>query len=168
MWVGETEKAIRGAFAEAEREDGVLLFDEADSFLRSRAGAVRSWEVTQVNEFLQQLECFPGVVACTTNLWDTLDEAAMRRFVFKIEFRYLGPTQAWALFQVMLAPLAMDVPDMIREDLGRVASLAPGDFAAVRRRVLALGGSVSCRDLIAGLRAEVAARVGRRAPAGFR
>jgi hypothetical protein len=35
MWVGETEKAIAAAFAEAAAEDAVLLFDEVDSFLET-------------------------------------------------------------------------------------------------------------------------------------
>ncbi len=43
MWVGETEKAIAAAFRAAEEEGAVLLFDEADSFLRDRRGASRSW-----------------------------------------------------------------------------------------------------------------------------
>ena len=87
-YVGQTERNIAAAFEEARQDGSILLFDEADSFLRDRRGAVRSWEVTQVNEFLQQLESFPGIVACTTNLWRDIDEAALRRFVFKLELLF--------------------------------------------------------------------------------
>lgn len=79
-WVGVTEQNIADAFEEARKDGAVLLFDEADSFLLDRRSATRSWEMTKVNEFLQQMEVFPGVVACTTNLMDTLDQASLRRF----------------------------------------------------------------------------------------
>ncbi len=70
MWVGGTEKNIAGMFREAERERAVLMLDEADSFLRDRRGANRSWEVTQVNELLVQMEHFDGLFICSTNLMD--------------------------------------------------------------------------------------------------
>lgn len=50
LLVGQTEQAIAAAFREAERDGAVLLFDEADSFLRDRRTALQSWEVTQVND----------------------------------------------------------------------------------------------------------------------
>jgi hypothetical protein len=45
-----------------------LVFDEVDSFLQDRRRAVRTWEMTEVNEFLQQPESFSGVVVYTTKL----------------------------------------------------------------------------------------------------
>jgi SpoVK/Ycf46/Vps4 family AAA+-type ATPase len=58
----------------------VLLLDEADSFMQSRKDAVRNYEVSEVNEMLQGMERFNGIFICTTNLFDRLDEAALRRF----------------------------------------------------------------------------------------
>ncbi|GHV30367.1 ATPase [Synergistales bacterium] len=49
--VGMSERYVAEAFRAAEREDAVLLIDEADSFLYSRDAAARSWENTLVNEF---------------------------------------------------------------------------------------------------------------------
>jgi SpoVK/Ycf46/Vps4 family AAA+-type ATPase len=172
-WVGETEKAIAEAFLEAEEEGAVLLFDEADSFLRDRRGASRGWEVTQVNEFLQRLECARGVVACTTNLAHDLDEAALRRFVFKIPFGFLDGERAAALFARALAPhLAAPLGDDEREvlvaTLARVGDLAPGDFAAVARRLGALGARVTVASCVAELQLEVRAKQrAPRAPVGF-
>jgi SpoVK/Ycf46/Vps4 family AAA+-type ATPase len=74
----------------------VLLLDEADSFLRSRRLAERNYEVTEVNEMLQGMERFAGVFICTTNLFEDLDEAALRRFTFKIRFHPLNPSSASA------------------------------------------------------------------------
>jgi transitional endoplasmic reticulum ATPase len=56
MWLGESEKAIAAAFEEAADLRVFLIFDEADSLLRDRFAAHHSWEVTQVNEMLTQME----------------------------------------------------------------------------------------------------------------
>ncbi len=80
----------------------MLLLDEADSFLRSRKDAQQSWEITQVNELLTQMESFSGIFICSTNLVTTMDEASLRRFDYKIRFNYLKPEQSWALFNQLL------------------------------------------------------------------
>jgi transitional endoplasmic reticulum ATPase len=51
-FVGGTEHKIAGAFAEARDTGAFLMFDEADSLLQERAHAVRSWEISEVNEML--------------------------------------------------------------------------------------------------------------------
>jgi SpoVK/Ycf46/Vps4 family AAA+-type ATPase len=167
MWVGGTEKAIAQAFADADAEDAVLLFDEADSYLRDRTRAVTSWEQTAVNEFLTQLESFRGVVACTTNLWRDIDEAALRRFVFKVEFRFLRPEQAQALFRAFFPEAVPGSEEMIDARLRRMASLAPGDFAAVARRTRALGALPDADALIRMLEAEVSVKRVAPRPVGF-
>lgn len=170
-WVGGTERLIAEAFRQAEDDDAVLLFDEVDSFLRDRRTAMRSWEVTEVNEFLQQLETFRGVVACTTNLWRDIDEASLRRFVFKIEFRFLEPEQALALFRSMFADDVDSLDDattgMARASFARLQNLTPGDFAAVARRRRALGGRPSVGELIAAVVAEARAKPGAARAIGF-
>lgn len=168
MWVGETEKNLARAFEEAEQDDALLLFDEADSFLQDRRGAHRSWEISQVNEFLQQLERFRGVVVCTTNLMKHLDEASLRRFVFKVEFRWLKPEQAVALFDSQLGPhLEAPADEATRRAVSTLGSLAPGDFAAVTRRLGALRKRVSPREALELLRGEVAVKQGAPRPVGF-
>jgi transitional endoplasmic reticulum ATPase len=167
-YVGETEQAIARAFREAERDGAVLLFDEADSFMRERRGAVRSWEVTQVNEFLQQLEAFPGVVACTTNLVDELDEAAARRFTFNVEFRYLKLDQAVRLFEQHFgAELASDWERDVRSALSRIPNLTPGDFSSVARRTRALGIAPRVGDLTQALIEIARAKPASRRAVGF-
>jgi SpoVK/Ycf46/Vps4 family AAA+-type ATPase len=85
-YVGETEQAMARMFEAAEQEQAVLLLDEADSFMRSRRRAERNYEVSEVNEMLQGMERFAGIFICTTNLFEDIDEAALRRFTFKIRF----------------------------------------------------------------------------------
>lgn len=135
MWVGGSEKNLARAFAEAEQDGAVLLLDEVDSFLQDRRGARQSWEVTQVNEMLTQMESFSGVFIASTNLMDGLDQAALRRFDLKVKFDYLKPQQARQLFTKHCAALGVDAePDKIRGRLDRLSLLTPGDFAAVARQ----------------------------------
>jgi SpoVK/Ycf46/Vps4 family AAA+-type ATPase len=157
MWVGGTEQQLAEAFREARDEGAVLLFDEADSFLRDRRRAHQTWEVTHTNEFLQQLEEFPGVVACTTNLVEDLDPACLRRFVFKVRFDFLTSDQVSRLFRATLRALgaepANDGAPMVR--LAGLDRVTPGDFAAVRRRLSALRAPVTPERLAAELEAEL-------------
>src|SRR4029077_14887669 len=106
-FVGGTEKHLADAFRDAKDERSLLLLDEADSFLRDRRHATQTWEATQVNELLQQLEAFTGVVACTTNLFHELDQAALRRFAFRIRFEYLPPDKAREHLHRLLAALGI-------------------------------------------------------------
>ena len=136
MWVGGTEKNIANAFREAKEEGAVLVFDEVDSFLQDRRSAQRSWEVTQVNEMLVQMENYDGIFIATTNLMSGLDQASIRRFDMKLEFRYLKPEQAWRLFKKECR--AMGIEDSFDKKLQTkvktLKHIAPGDFAAIRRQ----------------------------------
>jgi len=165
LYLGESEKAIARAFQEAEETGSILLFDEVDSFLQDRNKATKSWEVTQVNEFLQQMEIFRGFVVCTTNLYEGLDAASLRRFIFKIKFDFLKPEQTVMLFRTMLPEiltnfglLSFDEEDLIKKEATSIYGLAPGDFAAVRRREKALGRVHDIQEVIKMLKDEVKAK----------
>jgi len=154
-YVGETEQNMARMFDEAEREGAVLLLDEADSFLRSRQRAERNYEVTEVNEMLQGMERFSGVLVCTTNLFDELDEAALRRFSFKIGFKPLEPAQRERMFIAeALAGDANALTDEQRKRLALLDQLAPGDFAAVQRQCDILGDAFDADGFLSQLEAE--------------
>ena len=154
-FVGETEQNMAKMFEEAQSENAVLLLDEADSFLRSRQRAERSYEVTEVNEMLQGMERFGGLFICTTNLFDELDEAALRRFTFKVKFRPLRSQQREAMF--VAEALNGDASLLTAEHHERLAALdqlAPGDFAAVKRQVDVLGVGFEADEFLAQLESE--------------
>lgn len=134
-WIGEMEQNLAKAFAEAEEQQAVLLLDEVDSMLQNRQQAVRSWEISQVNEFLVQMESFNGVLITTTNRFDDLDQAALRRFDFKIHFDYLTYDQRWALLQHVCdeLKLAVDEQDVVVQ-LKSLDRLCAGDFAVIVRQ----------------------------------
>lgn len=136
MYVGQTEQQIAALFDDARQRDAVLVLDEADSFLRDRRSAQQSWEVTQVNELLTQMEAFDGIFIATTNLMESLDAASLRRFPWKIRFDYLKPNQRWALFAQEFVRLGGAVATMeaYKEAVLRLDRLTPGDVAAVVRQ----------------------------------
>ncbi|UOO91921.1 AAA family ATPase [Vitreoscilla stercoraria] len=130
-YVGESERLIAEAFEEAIRDDAILIFDEVDSFLQDRRQAHQSWEVTQVNEMLTQMEAFQGIFVATTNLMKHLDQAALRRFDFKIEFGFLRLEQRWQLFQAYCQHFGLACPHSLEYAVGKLHVLTPGDFAVV-------------------------------------
>ena len=132
-YVGGTEQNIATAFMEAKKKKAVLVFDEVDSFLQSRSIAHNSWEITQVNEMLTQMENFEGIFIATTNLIDTLDEASLRRFDIKLKFDYLNEKQALRLFENGCNGLNLQISNSAKIKLANLAYLTPGDFAAVLR-----------------------------------
>ena len=169
MYVGGSEKNIASMFAEARQQDAVLVLDEADSFLADRRDAKQSWEVTQVNELLTQMEAFEGIFVCTTNLMNRLDQACLRRFAFKIKFDYLNADQRWAMFMNELARMGGDM-SQTSEWERRVRSLdtlTPGDFAVVSRQVSMLGATPTPGSVYEVLHSECAAKEQMSKPMGF-
>ncbi len=154
-FVGDTEQAMARMFAEAEDEQAVLLLDEADSFLRSRQRAERSYEVTEVNQMLAGMERFGGIFICTSNLFDQIDEAALRRFTFKIGFAPLTLAQRLRMFSAEALDSVADAPDADqRQRLVALDCLTQGDFAAVRRQATLLGAALPADEFLAQLEAE--------------
>ncbi len=147
MWVGQTEQLIAAAFAEARAEGSILVFDEADSLLADRRGAVRSWEVSQVNEMLTWMESHPLPFACTTNFGENLDSATLRRFTFKVALDYLTPDQSQAAFHTYFA---LEAPP----EIGDLTTLTPGDFAVVHQKAEILGHLQDAKTLAELLHAE--------------
>ncbi len=124
-YVGETEKNIRKMFREAEEKKAILFLDEADSMLSERAGAEHSWEVTQVNELLTQMENFKGIFIAATNFNDNLDAASRRRFALKLKFGYLKPDGIEKVWQAFFPKV--ECSTAVRD----LKALTPGDFKAV-------------------------------------
>lgn len=169
MYIGETEKRIAALFSEAENNSAVLLLDEADSLLRDRRGAVRSWEVTQVNELLLRMERFPGVLVCATNLMEHLDPAVLRRFDFKLHLRYLDLERRQRLCRRLLGGTLTAADELLLKNrLPALDNLTPGDFAVVQRKLRFLDLQADAQRLLDLLTEESRAKPdARRTPVGF-
>jgi AAA+ superfamily predicted ATPase len=103
QFIGETERNIARYFEEVEEKSGILLIDEADSFLRRRDSFSRRWELSEVNTTLSALENSRASVILCTNLYETLDEAVLRRIQEIIEFKM--PSKA-ARYEIWAKELA--------------------------------------------------------------
>ena len=131
-WVGGSEQNIADAFAEAKAKKAMLIFDEADSFLQNRNNAHASWEVSQVNEMLTWMESHEYPFVCTTNLLDTLDEASLRRFTFKIRFDFLSPDKVSNAIEHFFG-ISTEGKNI------NIKGLTAGDFATVKKKTDFLG-----------------------------
>jgi SpoVK/Ycf46/Vps4 family AAA+-type ATPase len=117
--------------------------------------AERSYEISEVNEMLQGMERYSGVFICTTNLFQELDEAALRRFTFKIQFKPLTMLQRERMFVAeALDGDATRLTDEQRQRLRQLDALAPGDFASVKRQVDVLGEAFEPDEFLSQLEAE--------------
>jgi SpoVK/Ycf46/Vps4 family AAA+-type ATPase len=104
---------------------------------------------------LQGMERYSGVFICTTNLFQELDEAALRRFTFKIQFKPLTQAQRERMFVAeALEGDATRFTDEQRQRLRQLDALAPGDFASVKRQVDVLGEAFEPDEFLSQLEAE--------------
>ena len=165
-WLGGTEQKIAAAFRDARDDGAILVIDEADGFLRDRSGAERSWEVTQVNELLTQMEAFDGIFVASTNLIETLDAASLRRFDFKVKFDWLTAEQRRAML-LRVCGGEGNFASAFRA-LDRLDEIAPGDFATVLRQLRVTGETVDPERVVGLLAGEAAMKSGeRRRTIGF-
>lgn len=178
-YVGETEQRIVSAFESTLAGESVLFLDEADSVLSIRNQAHRNWEVTQVNEMLQQLADFDGVVVLATNRTDALDPAVLRRLDARIAFLPLTPEQIPKRFTALCKDLGLDQCPLFElagevdvamnrncRKVSNLSPLTPGDFDVLQRRH-AFAPFASIAELAEALADEVGAKPGGRLAMGF-
>lgn len=132
-FVGETEKNIKTAFEKAAKDKAILLIDEADSFLQPRGDNINHHNDMMVNEFLVQMERFPGILFCNTNLPENLDKALDRRFHFKINFKPLTKDGISLLCKSYFEQYNLSEAQINKiYDSGDVC---PGDFGALNGKI---------------------------------
>ena len=151
-YVGESEQKIAQIFREAKANRQMLLLDEVDSLLSSRAQSTMLHERQMVNELLVQIECFDQPLFAATNFETSLDTAVLRRFDFKLECGYLEFVQARALLRQVLGITSLNKED--EKQLQTLKYLTPGDFAIAARRKKYSVTNLSTQSAIAILAEE--------------
>lgn len=168
---GMTEANLAAAFEEARNDDAVLVIDEIDTFLQDRRNASKQYEISEVNEFLVQLESFEGIVTCTTNLIDNLDPAAKSRFLLTVKFEWLKAGQVVDIFTQTLARISSKTSPEISEDtlrtLRSLSNVAPRDVANAARRAAVFNKCVQETDLLDEIMRETESKDGHKNPIGF-
>jgi transitional endoplasmic reticulum ATPase len=156
MYVGNTEKSINASYREAEALNAILFFDEADSLLYSRSMAGHSWEITQTNELLSQMEDFVGIQIFATNKMTSMDSASVRRFSHKIHFDFLKPDGCEIFYQKILAPMVkFPITENDIKRIRNIKRLSAGDFKIVKEQMYFKNSyQISHRLLISALEEE--------------
>jgi SpoVK/Ycf46/Vps4 family AAA+-type ATPase len=137
-YVGESEQNLAATFARAQREDAVLLIDEADTMLNAR-GQSRGQHHDDVltSTLLSLLDQHPGLVILTSNRPGSLDPALARRAGWQL---HLDLPDAAARAKIWRACLPETAPLDPRTNLTRLADRYPisgGDIRAVAARAAA-------------------------------
>jgi SpoVK/Ycf46/Vps4 family AAA+-type ATPase len=86
---------------------------------------------------------------------DRIDQAALRRFTFKIRFKPLTALQRERMFVVEALDGKDDLlTDVARARLAKLDQLCPGDFAAVKRQVQILDARFTPEEFLEQLESE--------------
>ena len=150
-YIGETEKNLERIFAEAERVNGVLFFDEADALFGKRSDvkdAHDRYANVETAYLLQRMETFDGVAILATNLRANLDDAFTRRLDAIIDFPAPDAEYRRRIWDLALRPglpraadLDLDVMAQRFNLTGgniRNVALAAAYFAAEERRPVSM------------------------------
>lgn len=120
MYVGETEKIISRYFEFAEKENGILLIDEADSYLMERRGTNRLWENNLVNHLLSLIENKKVNLIICTNLYEVIDRALLRRLDEVTEFKFPQEKERKRLWKIYLSKSEIFLEESDIEKLSKI------------------------------------------------
>ena len=129
-WVGEGPKNLCRIFQDAEEQDAILFFDEADSFLSKRVqnaetGSDKHYN-RMSNEMFQLLENYNGIIIFATNLVADFDKAFKSRILAFIEFSLPDEDTRAKLIQVMTPQGLPMVKPLTHEELKNLAATIEG------------------------------------------
>lgn len=147
--VGESERIIKKIFEKAAETDSILLFDECDSLIYSRESVGMSWERSQINEFIQQIESFSGILFATTNLRKVLDSAMDRRFTTQVKFSPMKKEGIRILCDKYFGSFGLTEKDV--DEIYMAGEVCPGDFNVVKSRIRLMDPEVVTTGLIRNL-----------------
>ena len=145
------ERLIAAVFNQARKTGAVLLLTGAEAVLFERGWPQASQRA--LSAMIGWLEQHDGLLVCAVSEADRVDPAALRRFSFRANLRFLTGAQVRRAF---LATFGLEAP----ASLESVTRLTPADFLAVRRRATILGRCDDVRSLAAMLATEAEGRVG--------
>ena len=130
-YIGETEKNLDRIFAEADRVNAVLLFDEADAIFGKRSevrDARDRYANLEVAYLLQRMERFDGMAVLSTNLRANLDEAFTRRIDVIADFPMPDEDARLALWRLHLPASLPQTSDLDLEFMARRFRLSGGNI----------------------------------------
>jgi len=163
QYIGETEKNLARVFDEAQNQNWILFFDEADALFGARTegdDADGRYANQMVNYLLQRIEAFPGMVIVASNLKGNIDEGFARRFQSLVYFPMPDAEQRLRLWKCILGQTGRLADDVDLPALAEAHELSGGAIANVVQAAgimaLQMGRQhVQRADLLAGVRKEL-------------
>ena len=158
-YVGESEKHIASMFAEAKKQDAVLLIDEADSLLMNRTEVRHEHGIRCVNAMLCELQRCESVVILTSNMVSLIDGAVERRIALKLEFKHPDLAARAEIWHKHIPPRVGVSDDVDLNGLAKRYNFAGGNIKnavlnALRRMVLDRRECLTAADLDSGATLE--------------
>jgi ATP-dependent 26S proteasome regulatory subunit len=161
-YIGETEKNLEHIFAEAERSNAILFFDEADALFGKRSEVRDShdrYANVEISYLLQRMEAYDGVTILATNLRSNLDEAFTRRLQFAVDFPFPDEADRLRIWETLFPAGIPHARDLDFEMLARRFKLAGGNIRNIILSAAYLasanGGMVTMEHLLHGTRREL-------------
>jgi SpoVK/Ycf46/Vps4 family AAA+-type ATPase len=148
-WVGETERNLDAAFAEAEDGQAVLLFDEADALFGKRGNVetgVDRYANLEVSYLLQRLDDYAGLVILASNLKDNIDPAFTRRFQSILYFPRPERAERLRIWRLAFPQQAPIDPTLDFEALSNLDLTGAGIVGAARNAAL-LAAEEGCAEI---------------------
>lgn len=129
-WVGEGPKNLQKIFHDAETQDAILFFDEADSFLSKRVTNAETSSDKHYNrmsnEMFQLLEDYNGTIIFATNLVSDFDKAFKSRILAFIEFEKPDFDARKELIRIMIPSRLPMKMELSSSDFDNLATISEG------------------------------------------
>ena len=159
-YLGETATNLRKIFDAVSSTPAVLFLDEFDALARARTDASEHSEIRRVvNSLLMMIDRYAGrgLLIAATNLVDTIDDAAWRRFDDVLVFDPPGPGQIAAVLKIKLRNFPVDFAPS--EFVNQLDGLSYADIErvclhAIKRTILSNQSAVDRRTFLGAVDSE--------------
>jgi len=162
-WIGESEKQLAMLFDQAEAQNAVLLFDEADAVFSKRSEVESSHDKNAnmgVSYLLQRMESYSALLLLSTNFKNNIDTAFLRRFDAVIEFQLPDKRQRQQYWQHLSGYRPGFVEQIDIPGLAELFELTIAQIDNVYQHALLIalqrGGKIQKSHLIEALTRELA------------
>ncbi|WP_299002139.1 ATP-binding protein [uncultured Shewanella sp.] len=163
-YIGETEKNLEQVFKQAEANQWLLFFDEAEALFNQRTSVGNANDRSanqQVGYLLQRIETCTTTVILATNLKENIDPAFIRRFQSIVYFPVPDAKHRTRLWRSLFGPDWHFESNIHFNELGQRFDLAGGAMNNVIRYASLMAMQRSSEeilydDLIEGIRREYA------------
>ena len=160
-YVGETAKNLERIFREAQQENVILFFDEADSLFGKRTEVKESndkYANQETSYILQRIESYDGMVILATNIARNFDPAFMRRITISIQFEMPNEEMRRLLWKDMLQNTELGENEKLISNLASEFELSGSNIKSIVRNAvyMALMEQRKLReaDIVAALKIE--------------